>query len=234
MRKKAQNALDALRSNDEKAAQLVSTYLKTDLANLQNLWGQKFPIGELGYLNRHISFGMEKDYHDILLQDIPKIEENAEKHFRDSLKEETPVGFENLLHPVVLEHAYQQYRNGHLRDAVLNAIVAVFDFIRQRTGLTTDGDRLIGEVLSSQNPRLILSELETESGKNDQTGFLQIFQGAYKGIRNPKAHSLQHNLNKHKAAQYLVFASLLARRIEEAKAPKSPFQSERQQVNPDS
>ena len=55
-----------------------------------------------------------------------------------------------------------------------------------------------------------------ESGQNDQKGFMQIYKGAYQGIRNPKAHSLTHDLTEVKAAQYLVFASLLARRIEEA------------------
>ena len=79
-----------------------------------------------------------------------------------------------------------------------------------------DGDNLIGKVFSLQTPILILSEIESESGKNDQKGFMQIFKGAYQGIRNPKAHSLTHDLTDTKAAQYLVFASLLARRVDEA------------------
>jgi uncharacterized protein (TIGR02391 family) len=82
-----------------------------------------------------------------------------------------------------------------------------------------DGAKLAGQVFSVKEPRLILSELDTESGRNDQAGFLQIYQGAYIGIRNPKAHSLQHDLTEEKAAQYLIFASLLARRVAEAHEP---------------
>lgn len=130
-------------------------------------------------------------------------------------------GLPSLLHPTIIEHAYEQFINGHYRDAVLNSIVAIFDFIRARTGLQEDGADLIGKALSTGDPYLVLSELDTESGRNDQVGFIQIFQGAYKGIRSPKAHSLTHDLNKYKAAQYLVFASLLARRIEEATATKT-------------
>ncbi len=130
-------------------------------------------------------------------------------------------GLPSLLHPTIIEHAYEQFKNGHYRDAVLNSVVAIFDFIRARTGLKDDGADLIGKALSTSNPYLILSELESESGRNDQVGFLQILQGAYKGIRNPKAHSLTHDLNKYKAAQYLVFSSLLARRIEEASEVKT-------------
>jgi uncharacterized protein (TIGR02391 family) len=127
------------------------------------------------------------------------------------------VGFENLLHPRIIKSSLDLYSNGHLRESVLNSITAVFDLIRELTGAQADGDRLIGQVLSLSDPILILSELDSESGQNDQKGFMQIYKGAYQGIRNPKAHSLTHNLNEIKAAQYLVFASLLARRIEEAK-----------------
>src|SRR5690606_8102564 len=103
------------------------------------------------------------------------------------------------------------------REAVLNSITAIFDLIRERTGNGEDGDRLISQVLSLNNPALILSEIESESGQNDQKGFMQIFKGAYQGIRNPKAHTLNHDLDELKAAQYLVFASLLARRIDESR-----------------
>ena len=128
--------------------------------------------------------------------------------------------FEHLLHPAISEHALPQYKNGHLRDAVLNSITAVFDLIRQKTGIKEDGDKLIGKAFSLEKPYLILSEIETESGKSDQKGFMQIFNGAYQGIRNPKAHSLDHDLTPIKAAQYLVLASLLARRVEEAEVIK--------------
>lgn len=124
---------------------------------------------------------------------------------------------EDILHPLILRHAYSQFLNGHLRGAVLDAFIAVFDLIRERSGLALDGAELVGKAFSLTGPRLILSELDTESGKNDQKGFIQIFQGAYLGIRNPKAHSLRTDLTTESAAQYLVFASLLARRIEAAK-----------------
>lgn len=123
---------------------------------------------------------------------------------------------ETLIHPIIREAAYQQFLNGHLRSAVLDSLIAVFDLIRERTGVYLDGSDLVGKVFSLSDPKLILSELDTESGKSDQKGFIQILQGAYQGIRNPKAHSLQSDLTIETAAQYLVFASLLARRIESA------------------
>jgi uncharacterized protein (TIGR02391 family) len=129
--------------------------------------------------------------------------------------------FQVLLHPIIIEHALPQYDNGYLRDAVLNSIIAVFDLIRQKTNLKEDGDNLIGKAFSLHDPYLILSDIDNESGENDQKGFIQILKGSFQGIRNPKAHSLTHDLTPLKAAQYLVFASLLARRIDEAKVVKT-------------
>lgn len=118
---------------------------------------------------------------------------------------------------MIYAHASQHYMNGHYREAVLNSIVAIFDLMRERTGLDLDGAALATHTLSLEKPLLILSELDSDSGRNDQKGFMQILAGAYLGIRNPKAHSLNHNLDAEKAAQYLVFASLLARRVYESK-----------------
>lgn len=131
----------------------------------------------------------------------------------------TKDGFEKLLHPSIYKHSFKQYANGQYRDAVFNSILAVFDLIRERTGLDLDGSQLTGEAFSIDRPRLIFSEIKSESGRNDQKGFIQILNGAYLGIRNPKAHSLVHDLDKTEAAQYLVFASLLARRVQEAQVP---------------
>ena len=68
-----------------------------------------------------------------------------------------------------------------------------------------------------QAPRLILSVIDTNSGRNDQSGFADIFRGFYRGVRNPKAHSLVHDLDAHKAGQHLVLASILMRRDVEAR-----------------
>lgn len=126
------------------------------------------------------------------------------------------ITFEQLLHPTIIEHALPKYKDGHLRNAVLDSIIAIFALIRQKTGLNEDGDKLVGKAFSLTAPYLILSEIDSESGKNEQKGFMQILTGAYQGIRNPSAHSLVNDLTPLEAAQYLVFASLLARRIEEA------------------
>ncbi|HSH48867.1 MAG TPA: TIGR02391 family protein [Halomonas sp.] len=218
---KARDALPLYEEGGEEAVTAINGYMRADYEQLWDLWRQKFADENLGNLGRHVHFGMDCDYRDILEHDLPALEKRAEAHLlnaADAEDEQREIGFEQLLHPVIVEHAYQLYRNGHLREAVLNSVTAIFDFIRARTGSEEDGDRLIGQVMSPADAKLILSELDTDSGLNDQKGFMQIYKGIYQGIRNPKAHSLTHDLTEEKAAQYLVFASLLARRVEEARS----------------
>ena len=220
LRQKAIDARSHLATDDVSTATIIKGYLKSDYQALWRAWEDAgFDTKELGHLGRHIGFGEKHDYDDILQRDIPAIESWAEKHAREGDYVEINKDFEELLHPRVFECAYQHYKNGHLREAVLNAFVSVYDLIREQTDLDLDGQALVSQAFSLDNPKLIFSELDTNSGKNDQKGFIQILTGAYLGIRNPKAHSLRHDLDELKAAQYLVFASILARRVSEAVSP---------------
>jgi len=130
---------------------------------------------------------------------------------------EKTYGFESLLHPAIYKSSLKQFKDGHLREAVMNSVTAVYDLIRDRTNLKLDGNALASQAFGLEKGLLILSELGTESGDNVQKGFMQIYQGIYTGIRNPKAHTLHHDLDALKAAQYLVMMSLLARRVDESK-----------------
>ena len=131
---------------------------------------------------------MGQDCSDILSIDLPELEERAEAHLvKDGTQQK--IGFEDLLHPVISQRSYELYRGGHLREAVLNSTTALFDHIRRRTKSNEDGDKLIGKVFSLEKPLLTLSELQTESGQNDQKGFMQIFKGRIRasGIRRRTA-----------------------------------------------
>ncbi len=122
-----------------------------------------------------------------------------------------------LLEPEIIDSSLRQMEQGLLRDAVFNAFVAVFDLLRARSGLEEDGATLVARALSVDKPKLAIGDLRSISGQNEQKGFIQLLQGAYLAIRNPKAHTLAHDLDERKARQYLVVASFLARRIKEAR-----------------
>ncbi|MBV7259743.1 TIGR02391 family protein [Erythrobacter crassostreae] len=154
-----------------------------------------------------------KAHFDQLYTDVQTIVELLSDYQRPA---RLTIGFNELLHPEIIDVASAHYESGNFRNAVLDSIVAIMDRLRAITGLDLDGDNLINQAFSPAKPRVILSDIETESGRSDQRGFMEIYKGAYRGIRNPKAHSLVHDLDEMKVGQYLVFLSLLMRRLDEA------------------
>ena len=218
---KVLDAQKAWSATDKASAETIQGYLKKDYQRLQELWNEREAGTVPTSLGRHIAWGMENDVQDILLRDLPEFEERLDGLLAEATAETGNEGFLHLLHPAIIASSYDQFENGYLREAVLNSVVAIFDLIRERTGLDMDGSALVNRAFSLTDPYLILSDLHTESGQNDQKGFIQLFSGSYQGIRNPKAHSLNHDLTEIKASQYLVHASLLARRVSEAQAVKT-------------
>jgi uncharacterized protein (TIGR02391 family) len=196
---------------------LIAEYIQRDVRDLLHAWPVDLEDALVKEMGQRAQQG---GYREILTDLLPRIEDQVDNYFASKPSGDISSALVDLLHPVVFDSSFTQFRAGRLRDAVLNAVVAVFDLLRTRTGLDMDGAQLVTEALSLERPKLIISTLTTESGRNEQKGFIQILQGAYLGIRNPKAHSLSSDLDMAKAAQYLVFASLLARRIDEAQIPR--------------
>jgi len=220
MTDKAFSALEAANmSRDEVFT--IEAYLKKDFKKLKKLWPNGLESENLNKLEANLFSGSQRDYDEMTADELPDIAEELDSYFQTQCVAPASHSIEGMLHPGIIKSSYTQFRNGQYRDAVLNAVVAVFDLIRERTGLDKDGAELVGVALSLDKPMLILSSLETESGRNEQKGFIQILQGTYQGIRNPKAHSLWSDLNELTASQYLVFASLLVRRVEESRIPKA-------------
>jgi uncharacterized protein (TIGR02391 family) len=219
--KKALDAQAAWQKEDKSSAETIKAYLKDDYARLQTLWNEYLEGSVPSSLGRHIAWGMANDYQDILYQDLPTLEETLDSYLDVANEVKGENGFEHLLHPAIVQSSLEHFKNGHYREAVLNSILGIFDLIRDRTGMALDGSALVNRAFSLTDPYLVLSELETDSGQNDQKGFIQLFNGSYQGIRNPKAHSLNHDLTEMKASQYLVHASLLARRVSEAHQVKT-------------
>lgn len=218
---KAWDGLDAHMFDEESyTIANIITYIARDAKKLHRLWPNdlsKEPIYDLEKSTQKLDRGI---FYEIKDKIVPQIEELIDDYFSKQPSEAVPGNIIDFLHTKILESSYTQFRSRHFRDAVFDAFVAVFDLIREKTKIDKDGAYLIEEVFSLSTPKLIFSSLKNESGKNEQKGFIQILKGAYQGVRNPKAHSLESDLNEFKTVQYLIFASLLARRIDEAHKPK--------------
>jgi len=126
-------------------------------------------------------------------------------------------GYLDHLHPFILAGCSQLFIDGHYTQAVEEAAKAVFQYVRNVTGLTEDGATLAQNAFSLNNPILAFTDLADENKKNEQVGFMEILKGLAKGVRNPLAHTHGKKEEAQKAFEYLVLASLLCRRIDDAK-----------------
>lgn len=122
------------------------------------------------------------------------------------------------LHPEVVQHSKSRYDAGHFADSVeaafkhLNAKVK--KLVLEKIGQEFDGASLMRKAFSPNGPAISLDNLSTETGKNIQQGYMDIFAGCMTGIRNPKAHD-NIQIDSKRAIHLLFLASLLLYKVDE-------------------
>ena len=99
---------------------------------------------------------------------------------------------------------------------MLEAFKAVNNRVKRMTSSTEDGSRLMSHALTGDPPTVRINTGETVSDQDEQKGFALLFMGAMQGIRNPKAHEGFEGLDHDRTLDYLSFASLLMRRLDDA------------------
>ena len=118
----------------------------------------------------------------------------------------------NLLHPRVQVVAQQRFSAGHYADAVEATLKELASVIRslvlQRAGPELDGVSLMQTAFSPKNPIIVLADLSTQSGRDMQRGYMDLFAGTMAAIRNPKAHG-NIVITAERALHLLFLASML-------------------------
>lgn len=128
------------------------------------------------------------------------------------------------VHPDVLKFCREELLADNYFHAVLEAMKSVADKLRTRIGLTDDGNTLVERTLAGQAPMLAINSLQSDSEISEQKGFANLVKGAFGMFRNPAAHAprIHWTMNKADAEDLLSLASLIHRRIDQARAPSRP------------
>ena len=135
------------------------------------------------------------------------------------------------IHPIIKDASEKLFKDGHYPQAIFEAYKALINYVKEKSGETIlDGKKLMGKVFSfkreketleiTKKPVLQLNELRSREDLDEQEGFMHLFMGSVLGIRNPKAHGIIKQKDPFKTLEYLSLASLLAKRIDEAKVNK--------------
>jgi uncharacterized protein (TIGR02391 family) len=116
--------------------------------------------------------------------------------------------------------AKDRFTATHYADAVESAFkaqnVEVRNRVKARAGQELDGASLMNTAFSPNAPIVVLDDLNTQSGRDAQLGYMQIFAGSMTGIRNPKAHDIVQ-ITPERTIHLLFLASLLWSKLDEAK-----------------
>jgi uncharacterized protein (TIGR02391 family) len=140
----------------------------------------------------------------------------------DSLADRAIRAYSNLdLHPDIARAASELYRDGHYANAIEDAVKALNDLVRMRSGEALDGTALMQKVFSPSNPILRFNPMADQSDKDEQLGFMMMFSGAVAGLRNPRAHKLIKD-DPERALEFIAFVSLLAKLLDGAKRIPTP------------
>ena len=131
------------------------------------------------------------------------------------------VGVREVLHPVIVGVSESRMKSGHYADAVEGAFKelnnAVKDRARSRLNNELDGQKLMQRVFSPDNPVLMVEDnLDTQTNRDTQQGYMMMFAGAMSAIRNPKAHE-NMTISEDDAVRKLAFASMLMYKLDASK-----------------
>lgn len=176
-----------------------------------------------------ISMGMEEhEIQKVFADGVSYTLQALENLIRDLEQRKTDLGgdpdakvrvaFSDLdLHPRIASVTADLFANGHYRNAVLDACVALVNLVKEKSRRhDLDGAPLMREVFSRQNPVLSFNDRKDKTDEDEQEGFMHIFEGVALALRNPRAHTLQDD-SPETALEYIALTSLLAKKVEQSK-----------------
>jgi uncharacterized protein (TIGR02391 family) len=113
-----------------------------------------------------------------------------------------------------LQNAYEA---GNYTSAILDSIHFLSELIRDKSGLDSDGNNLVGAAFGGQNPIIKVNAGHTESQKDEQRGTEQLLRGIYTAIRNPRSHEKRTD-TRETADVVINFANYLLGIIDKSRA----------------
>jgi len=151
-----------------------------------------------------------------LMTIAPMVEQTADKSSNGQEHTTIHKALENL-HPLVQPVASKLYADGHYRQAILDTYILLVDTVKTKSGRhDLEGTGLMQTVFSANNPIIKISD-----DPDEQLGFMWMFSGAVMGIRNPKAHRLIPQTDPQRTLEWLSFASVLLRVLDDAEVIKN-------------
>ena len=140
--------------------------------------------------------------------------EPGSDHSECYVSEKLEVYDELITDPGIRGVTRRLFANGHYAIAVEKAFVYVNNMVKQKSKFKEkDGASLMREVFSAKSPVLMLNDFQSQSDRDEQQGYMDIYVGAMIGIRNPHVHEHDLDDKPDSALEMIVLANHLMRRL---------------------
>lgn len=104
--------------------------------------------------------------------------------------------------------------------AVEEAFKCLNNYVKKRIGQSIDGAALMRNAFSPNKPLLRLNLMKSQSQKDEQQGYMDIFAGCMTGVRNPRAHEHRLQDSPRDALELLQMANHLMLKAKGAVRPR--------------
>lgn len=156
-----------------------------------------------------LSFGEDGEiYRTQVAKTISQAQERANRLYRELISRK--------VHPDVLKFCRAELLQENYFHAVFEATKSIANKIREKSGLISDGSRLVEDAFGGHNPLLGFNTLRTETEQSEQSGLMNLIKGIFGLFRNTTAHApkISWVINEQDALDMLTTASLVHRRID--------------------
>lgn len=128
-------------------------------------------------------------------------------------------------HPMVLEYCTLEVLKRDHFHACLEASKSVFERLRSLSGLPGDGAQLVDDTLAlgkSGRPVIAINTLQTQTDRDEQTGFATLVKAINSLYRNPVAHDprLLRTMTQGELLEALTMISMIHRRLDARASPQ--------------
>lgn len=96
---------------------------------------------------------------------------------------------ERHVHSEVIKYCTQELLQENYFHSIFECCKGILERVRELSGLTIDGSKLLDAVFSTKNPLLKINELKNSSEINQQNGFKEMLNGITHYVRNVTAHT---------------------------------------------
>lgn len=120
------------------------------------------------------------------------------------------------IHSALPGHIKSLFDDGYYSQATFEAFKYLDKEVARLSNISESGFKLMMAAFQNESPAISLTDLRSQSEKDEQKGYQFMFSGSVLAIRNPRGHEYRISDSIDECLDHLSLVSLLLRRLEKA------------------